>query len=144
MRQRPSELPRKTSDRALDFTIITGTYNRPLTPTRHHACRNCRRSGGSNVLLVLCAANPRLDRADHTDSYIDAVANNFWGKDDAGVVPLLDRMVNSKQTCDELKSFYGGEDTCCQDDGLVVQYRQNTDFRYLQHELRSKMNMPES
>ncbi|KAL7938682.1 hypothetical protein V8C35DRAFT_319767 [Trichoderma chlorosporum] len=34
-------------------------------------------------------------------------ANNFWGKDDAGVGPLLDRMVNSKQTCDELKSFYG-------------------------------------
>ncbi|KAM6479189.1 hypothetical protein HDV62DRAFT_382404 [Trichoderma sp. SZMC 28011] len=34
-------------------------------------------------------------------------ANNFWGKDDAGVGPLLERMVNSKQTCDELKSFYG-------------------------------------
>ncbi|UKZ49995.1 hypothetical protein TrVGV298_004250 [Trichoderma virens] len=34
-------------------------------------------------------------------------ANNFWGKDDAGVGPLLDRMINSKQTCDELKSFYG-------------------------------------
>lgn len=48
--------------------------------------------------------------ADHTNSYLDAVANNFWGKDDAGVGPLLDRMVNSKQTCDELKSFYGGED----------------------------------
>ncbi|KAL7799202.1 hypothetical protein V8C37DRAFT_366968 [Trichoderma ceciliae] len=34
-------------------------------------------------------------------------ANNFWGKDDAGVGPLLDRMINSKQTCDELKNFYG-------------------------------------
>ncbi|KAL7820593.1 hypothetical protein V8C26DRAFT_392653 [Trichoderma gracile] len=34
-------------------------------------------------------------------------ANNFWGKDDAGVGPLLERMINSKQTCDELKNFYG-------------------------------------
>ncbi|KAJ5047538.1 uncharacterized protein L3040_003361 [Drepanopeziza brunnea f. sp. 'multigermtubi'] len=33
-------------------------------------------------------------------------ANNFWGKDDAGVEPLLLRMQNAKQTCDELKSFY--------------------------------------
>ncbi|KAK4099411.1 hypothetical protein N658DRAFT_429942 [Parathielavia hyrcaniae] len=33
-------------------------------------------------------------------------ANNFWGKDDAGVQPLLERMHNAKQTSDELKSFY--------------------------------------
>ncbi|TEY44414.1 hypothetical protein BOTCAL_0351g00110 [Botryotinia calthae] len=33
-------------------------------------------------------------------------ANNFWGKDDAGVEPLIQRMVHAKQTCDELKSFY--------------------------------------
>ncbi|ODA82221.1 hypothetical protein RJ55_00728 [Drechmeria coniospora] len=33
-------------------------------------------------------------------------ANNFWGKDDAGVGPLLGRMHGAKQTCDELKSFY--------------------------------------
>ncbi|KAM7223999.1 hypothetical protein V8F06_000472 [Rhypophila decipiens] len=33
-------------------------------------------------------------------------ANNFWGKDDAGVGPLLERMHNAKQTCDELRSFY--------------------------------------
>jgi hypothetical protein len=35
-------------------------------------------------------------------------ANNFWGKDDAGVEPLLQRMHNAKQTCDELKTFYTG------------------------------------
>lgn len=35
-------------------------------------------------------------------------ANNFWGKDDAGVGPLLERMHAAKQTCDELKSFYSG------------------------------------
>jgi hypothetical protein len=34
------------------------------------------------------------------------VANNFWGKDDAGVGPLLERMHNAKVTGDELKSFY--------------------------------------
>ncbi|KAI1638200.1 hypothetical protein F4809DRAFT_649372 [Biscogniauxia mediterranea] len=33
-------------------------------------------------------------------------ANNFWGKDDAGVGPLLDRMASAKQTNDELRSFY--------------------------------------
>ncbi|KAL2187310.1 hypothetical protein L209DRAFT_686324 [Thermothelomyces heterothallicus CBS 203.75] len=33
-------------------------------------------------------------------------ANNFWGKDDAGVPPLLERMHNAKQTCDELRAFY--------------------------------------
>lgn len=38
-----------------------------------------------------------------------AVANNFWGKDDAGVQPLLERMHNAKVTCDELKAFYNGE-----------------------------------
>ncbi|KAJ5728321.1 hypothetical protein N7493_004651 [Penicillium malachiteum] len=33
-------------------------------------------------------------------------ANNFWGKDDAGVQPMLDRMHGSKTTSDELKAFY--------------------------------------
>ncbi|CAG8961262.1 hypothetical protein HYFRA_00013318 [Hymenoscyphus fraxineus] len=33
-------------------------------------------------------------------------ANNFWGKEDAGVEPLMQRMHNAKQTCDEIKSFY--------------------------------------
>ncbi|EME41139.1 hypothetical protein DOTSEDRAFT_155824 [Dothistroma septosporum NZE10] len=33
-------------------------------------------------------------------------ANNFWGKDDAGVAPLLERMHNAKTTSDELKAFY--------------------------------------
>ncbi|KAK2591659.1 formin-binding protein [Conoideocrella luteorostrata] len=33
-------------------------------------------------------------------------ANNFWGKEDAGVGPLLERMQSAKTTCDELKSFY--------------------------------------
>ncbi|KAI9803029.1 MAG: hypothetical protein M1825_002264 [Sarcosagium campestre] len=33
-------------------------------------------------------------------------ANNFWGKEDAGVNPLLERMHNAKTTSDELKAFY--------------------------------------
>ncbi|KAK5131108.1 hypothetical protein LTR08_001326 [Meristemomyces frigidus] len=33
-------------------------------------------------------------------------ANNFWGKEDAGVSPLLERMHNAKITGDELKAFY--------------------------------------
>ncbi|KAK7890738.1 formin-binding protein [Exophiala xenobiotica] len=34
-------------------------------------------------------------------------SNNFWGRDDAGVDPLLTRMQNAKTTCDELRAFYG-------------------------------------
>ena len=34
------------------------------------------------------------------------VSNNFWGRDDAGVEPLLTRMASAKTTCDELKTFY--------------------------------------
>jgi len=33
-------------------------------------------------------------------------SNNFWGKEDAGVAPLLQRMHGAKVTGDELKSFY--------------------------------------
>lgn len=41
-----------------------------------------------------------------TDMHL--VANNFWGKEDAGVSPLLERMHNAKVTADELKVFYSG------------------------------------
>ncbi|KAF4989351.1 hypothetical protein FGRMN_9193 [Fusarium graminum] len=34
-------------------------------------------------------------------------ANNFWGKEDAGVTPLFSRMTTAKTTCDELRAFYG-------------------------------------
>ena len=34
------------------------------------------------------------------------VANNFWGRDDAGLQPMLDRVHGSKITNDELKVFY--------------------------------------
>ncbi|KAI5788468.1 hypothetical protein EDC01DRAFT_660224 [Geopyxis carbonaria] len=33
-------------------------------------------------------------------------ANNFWGKEDAGVGPMLQRMHDAKTTCEELKGFY--------------------------------------
>ena len=33
-------------------------------------------------------------------------SNNFWGRDDAGVDPLLTRVQNAKTTSDELRSFY--------------------------------------
>src|SRR5690606_30058377 len=36
------------------------------------------------------------------------VANNFWGKDDAGVAPMLQRMHDAKTTMEELKAFYTG------------------------------------
>lgn len=44
----------------------------------------------------------------HTDL---VVANNFWGKEDAGVQPILERMQNAKVTCDELKGFYNSNGT---------------------------------
>ena len=45
-------------------------------------------------------------------AYGSTVANNFWGRDDAGLHPLLDRMQNAKTTCDELKGFYAGTSGC--------------------------------
>ncbi|ROT43347.1 hypothetical protein SODALDRAFT_342398 [Sodiomyces alkalinus F11] len=48
-------------------------------------------------MAVLSAEGPAISMS---------FANNFWGKDDAGVGPLLERMQAAKQTCDELKSFY--------------------------------------
>ncbi|EEH44278.2 formin-binding protein HOF1 [Paracoccidioides brasiliensis Pb18] len=41
-----------------------------------------------------------------TPSVALSFANNFWGKDDAGVGPMLERVHNAKLTCDELKAFY--------------------------------------
>lgn len=38
-------------------------------------------------------------------------ANNFWGKEDAGVGPMLQRMHDAKTTCDELKGFYAARAT---------------------------------
>ena len=43
------------------------------------------------------------------DDWPFTVANNFWGKDDAGVGPLLERMHAAKQTNDELRAFYAGQ-----------------------------------
>jgi hypothetical protein len=45
---------------------------------------------------------------EHTLICACTVANNFWGKDDAGVGPMLERVHNAKVTSDELKSFYAG------------------------------------
>lgn len=50
----------------------------------------------------------RIDCCILTDVGPILVANNFWGKEDAGVQPLLERMSAAKQTCDELRSFYAG------------------------------------
>lgn len=41
------------------------------------------------------------------------VANNFWGKDDAGLQPMLDRVHGSKITNDELKVFYSSTWHAC-------------------------------
>ena len=42
----------------------------------------------------------------HPVLIIATVSNNFWGRDDAGVDPLLTRMQSAKTTSDELRSFY--------------------------------------
>lgn len=52
---------------------------------------------------------PPSGGGDGTPSVTLSFANNFWGKDDAGVSPMLDRMHGAKVTSDELKSFYTGE-----------------------------------
>ena len=55
--------------------------------------------------MYILSLGSRLDILSLTNE----VANNFWGKDDAGVSPLLDRMHSAKVTSDELKSFYNGK-----------------------------------
>jgi hypothetical protein len=65
------------------------------------------------------------------------VANNFWGKDDAGVIPLMERMHNAKVTCDELKAFYSSMYSHSCD---VLRDADDSEQRVL----RSKMNMLES
>ncbi|RYP54691.1 hypothetical protein DL769_010312 [Monosporascus sp. CRB-8-3] len=47
-----------------------------------------------------------MPAATESPSVALSFANNFWGKDDAGVGPLLERMAAAKQTNDELRSFY--------------------------------------
>ncbi|QSS64747.1 SH3 domain-containing protein [Histoplasma capsulatum] len=56
-----------------------------------------RETGLASVMLGSVA--PR-------NHHIQGFANNFWGKDDAGVAPMLERVHNAKTTCDELKAFY--------------------------------------
>ena len=57
---------------------------------------------------LVCTALGTLN--DYSTLITDTVvANNFWGKDDAGVAPLLDRMHSAKVTSDELKIFYNSQ-----------------------------------
>lgn len=68
---------------------------------------------GTPSVSLSCMATSRLrsrscDRT-KTDMDIFLVANNFWGKDDAGVAPMLERVHNAKTTCDELKAFYSSK-----------------------------------
>lgn len=63
---------------------------------------------------------PLASRIPDTDSEnATLVANNFWGKDDAGVTPMLERMHAAKQTCDELRSFYNGEACLIAGDNII-------------------------
>jgi hypothetical protein len=66
----------------------------------NHAWDGGRWTYGLHVLYAVLHYYS-LSRANNT-----LVANNFWGKDDAGLQPMLDRMHNSKVTNDELKVFY--------------------------------------
>lgn len=67
------------------------------------------------------------------------VANNFWGKDDAGVGPLLERMHGAKQTSDELKSFYGGMLQELYKYAYALEAMSNLSFLQLEHPLKTTM-----
>lgn len=49
---------------------------------------------------------PASSEASGPPSIPNSFSNNFWGKSDLGVDPLLTRMSNAKTTSDELKAFY--------------------------------------
>lgn len=68
--------------------------------SQNDAWHGIGRTNGVIILYVLGTSRLKA-------SYLsEAVANNFWGKEDAGVQPLLERMHNAKVTSDELKLFY--------------------------------------
>jgi hypothetical protein len=77
-----------------------------------HDARRYDRRAGCRPFLYELLETWKLDLIDGEADLI-AVANNFWGKDDAGVGPLLERMHAAKLTCDELRSFYGGNSSWC-------------------------------
>ncbi len=59
------------------------------------------------AVSLSCQSSPRATApAEASANGSIAVANNFWGKEDAGVQPLLERMHNAKVTSDEVKAFY--------------------------------------
>jgi len=63
---------------------------------------------GPSVALS-CKCEGRVSNDNTCADRVTAVANNFWGKEDAGVGPLLERMHAAKQTSDELRAFYSSE-----------------------------------
>lgn len=70
-------------------------------PAVAYSCMNCHSP----------SLRTQSEKQTAADLELHLVANNFWGKDDAGVGPLLERMAAAKLTCDELKTFYGGAHT---------------------------------
>jgi hypothetical protein len=76
----------------------------PRLNIHHNAWDRGRGTFGLHVLYVKQLPAP----ASQSNDAASIVANNFWGKDDAGLQPMLDRMHGSKTTSDELKAFYSG------------------------------------
>lgn len=95
-----------TNDRHSRYGVVT----RAVKP--HHNVGN-RGPHGHPLMYGQAFSSPdtyhvRIDCCILTYVGSILVANNFWGKEDAGVQPLLERMSAAKQTCDELRSFYAG------------------------------------
>jgi hypothetical protein len=76
--------------------------SRPRLNIDNNAWDSGRWTYGLHVLYAI----PRENNSDRADSII--VANNFWGRDDAGLQPMLDRVHGSKITNEELRVFYNG------------------------------------
>lgn len=79
-----------------------------LSTGRRNARCNYRDAERRSFLYIPTLCLPYTLEKSANDDFYCTVANNFWGKDDAGVSPLLERMHAAKQTCDELKAFYNG------------------------------------
>ncbi|EHY61210.1 formin-binding protein [Exophiala dermatitidis] len=84
-----------------DMVVVAGNYcnSSPSSNSRHSSSRITSDHIGS---MPPGAAS----EAGAPPSVPLSFSNNFWGRDDAGVDPLLTRMQNAKTTCDELKAFY--------------------------------------
>lgn len=110
-----------------DLTYISGNSTNPTEIFSSYCAMPGTPSEPSAAASLSCSSSSSPLEAPKTpstcsDETTRPVANNFWGKDDAGVGPLFQRMHDAKTTCDELKAFYTGNHQIHLPMGLITSF----------------------